>query len=323
MRAIVVNSPGGPERMELVDFEPPMLGEGEALVAVEAAGVNFIDIYHRSGVYPLAMPARIGREGAGVVVAVGPGAPHIREGERVAWCDVTGSYATHVVAPVSKLVPVPSEVDARTAAGVMLQGLTAHYLTRGVYALEPGDTCLVHSAAGGVGLLLCQFAKACGAHAIGVVSTPEKAALAKAHGADDVLVVKSGAPFSTEVLARTEGKGVDVVYDGVGRDTWEESLRSVRARGMLVLYGQSSGLIPPIDPLLLMQRGSVFLTRPSLYHYTATRSELLERARDVFYAVAREGLRVTIGGEFPLADAAEAHRRLASRSTTGKLLLIP
>ncbi len=323
MKAIVVNAPGGPERMELTELETPKPGEDEALVAVEAAGVNFIDIYHRSGVYPLPMPARLGREGAGVVVAVGPGAPHLREGDRVAWCDVGGSYATHVVAPVSKLVPVPSEVDARTAAGVMLQGLTAHYLTRGVYALEPGDACLVHSAAGGVGLMLCQFAKACGAHAIGVVSTPEKAALARAHGADDVIVTAGGHAFSAEVLARTEGRGVDVVYDGVGRDTWEESLRSVRPRGMLVLFGQSSGLIPPIDPLALMQRGSVFLTRPSLYHYTATRSELLERARDVFYAVAREGLRVTMGGEFPLSEAAEAHRRLASRATTGKLLLIP
>lgn len=322
MKAIVVTAPGAPERMELIELPTPTPAEGEALVAVEAAGVNFIDVYHRSGVYPLPMPARIGREGAGVVVAVGPGSPHLREGERVAWCDVQGSYASHVVAPVSKLVPVPSEVDARTAAALMLQGLTAHYLTRSVRALEPGDTCLVHAAAGGVGLLLCQFARACEARAIGVVSTEEKARLARAHGASEVIVTRD-ARFSAEVLSLTEGRGVDVVYDGVGRDTWEESLRAVRPRGMLVLFGQSSGLVPPIDPLALTQRGSVFLTRPSLHHYTATRAELLERARDVFYAVAREGLRVTIGGEFPLTDAAEAHRRIASRSTTGKLLLTP
>ncbi len=308
--------------MELIEREVPPLGEGEALVAVEAAGVNFIDVYHRSGFYPLPLPAPLGREGVGVVVAVGPGAPHMREGERVAWCDVQGSYATHVVAPVSKLVPVPSEIDARTAAGVMLQGLTAHFLTRGVHPLEPGDTCLVHAAAGGVGLMLCQFAKACGARAIGVVSTHEKALLAREHGAAEVIVT-TDARFSKDVLALTEGRGVDVVYDGVGRDTWEESLRSVRPRGMLVLFGQSSGPVPPFDPLLLMQRGSVFLTRPSLVHYTATRAELLERSRDVFYAVAREGLRVTIGGEFALTDAAEAHRKLEGRATTGKLLLVP
>ncbi len=322
MRAIVVNAPGGPERMELVELPTPTPGEGEALIEVEAAGVNFIDTYHRAGVYPLPRPVRLGREGAGVVVAVGPGAAHVREGERMAWCDVQGSYATHVVAPVSRLVPVPSEVDGRTAAAAMLQGMTAHYLTRSTYALEPGDTCLVLAAAGGVGLLLCQMARACGARAIGVVSTAEKAALARELGAHDVIIPKDGR-FADEALALTGGRGVDVVYDGVGKDSWEESLRAVRPRGMLVLFGQSSGLVPPIDPLALMRRGSVFLTRPNLADYTATREELLERARDLFYAVAREGLRVRVGEEHPLARAADAHRRLESRATTGKVLLIP
>jgi NADPH2:quinone reductase len=284
--------------------------------------VNFIDIYQRSGQYKVPTPLPLGLEGAGTVEAVGEGVTEVRLGDRVAWASGPGSYATHVTLPVDRLVPVPEGLDAKTAAAAMLQGMTAHYLTRSTYHLGPGDTCLVHAAAGGVGLLLCQMGKRAGARVIGTTSTQEKAALARAAGAEEVILY-TDADFEAEARRLTDGKGVSVVYDSVGKDTFEKSLRSLRRRGVLVLYGQASGPVPSFDPQLLARHGSLFLTRPSLMDYTATREELLARARDVLGAIERGELSITIGATFPLAQAADAHRALGGRSTTGKVLLLP
>jgi NADPH2:quinone reductase len=330
MHAILIAEPGGPEAMKWIQTPTPAPAKREVLVRVEAAGVNFIDIYFRKGVYKMPLPSVLGVEGAGTVEALGPEAAGfgLRVGDRVAWTDRTGaatvggSYATHTVVPAARLVAVPPAIDARTAAASMLQGMTAHYLSHSTFALREGHACLVHAAAGGVGLLLCQMAKRAGARVIGTVSTEEKAALARAAGADDTILYTKQ-DFEAETRRITEGRGVHVVYDSVGKTTFEKSLASLAPRGMLVLYGQSSGPVAPFDPQVLNAKGSLFLTRPSLGHYVATRDELLARATEVLGSVESGKLRVRIGATFALRDAAEAHRALESRATTGKVLLVP
>ena len=322
MQVVRVHEFGGPEAMRLEELPTPQPGPGEALVRVEAIGVNFIDIYHRTGLYKNALPLALGQEAAGTVEAVGPDAGDVRVGDRVAWKDQFGSYGTHTVVPVEKLVPVPDGVETRDAAAAMLQGMTAHYLTHSTYPLKEGDTCLVHAAAGGVGLLLCQMAKLRGARVIGTTSTEEKAELARGAGADEV-VLYTREDFTAAARRLTGGEGVDVVYDGVGKDTFDGSLNSLRPRGYMVLFGQASGPVPPFDPQSLNAKGGLFLTRPSLGHYTRTREELLWRARDLFGWIGDGRLKLRIGGTYPLAEAARAHQDLAGRGTTGKLLLLP
>ncbi len=295
---------------ELPDPQP---GPGQVRVRVAYAGVNFIDVYHRTGAYKMPRPIPIGREGAGVVEDTG---------EHVAWAAVAGSYASHVIAPADQLVPVPAGVDLRTAAAAMLQGMTAHYLTRSTFPLAAGHTCLLHAAAGGAGLLIAQLARAAGATVIGTVSTDAKAERARAAGCAHVIRYDR-----EDVVARvrelTGGRGVDVVYDSVGKTTFDASLDCLHPRGMMVLFGQSSGAVPPMDPQVLQAKGSLFLTRPTLNHYTLTRDDLLARAADVLGAVASGALSIAIDRVLPLADAAEAHRLLESRATSGKLLLQP
>ena len=322
MLAIRPNHTGGPEVLVLAPFPTPVAGPNHALVRVEAAGVNFIDIYHRSGQYTVPLPLMLGSEGAGVVEAVGSQDGGLKPGDRVAWAGGPGSYATHVVVAVDRLVPVPDGVASPVAAASMLQGMTAHYLAHSTYRLGASDTCLVHAAAGGVGLLLCQMARRAGARVIGTVSTEEKAALARGAGADEIILYTRD-DFAAETRRLTEGRGVHVVYDSVGRTTFDKSLECLRPRGMLVLFGQSSGAVPPVDLQVLAQRGSLFVTRPTLGHYTASRTELLERASAVLGAVARGELAVRIGATFPLAEAARAHAALAGRETSGKVLLLP
>ena len=322
MRAVRMHEQGGPEVMRVEEVPVPRPKAGEALVRLEAIGVNFIDVYKRSGAYTLALPATLGEEGAGTVVAVGDGVSEVRVGERVAWAMVTGAYAEHAIVPAARLVPVPGGVSARQAAALMLQGMTAHYLACSTYPLREGDSCLVHAAAGGVGLLLVQVAKMRGARVIGTAGSDEKARLAREAGADDVIVY-TRQDFAAETKRLTSGRGVQVVYDSVGRTTFLAGLDLLAPRGMMVLFGQSSGAAPPFDPQLLNQKGSLFLTRPSLAHYTAARDELLWRARELFEWVASGRLTVRIGAEFPLDRAAEAHRALEGRGTTGKVLLAP
>jgi NADPH2:quinone reductase len=322
MKAIRVSRPGGPEAMELVDAPTPKPGPGEATVRVEAAGVNFVDIYHRSGAYPREAPFGLGEEGAGIVEAVGPDVMDLKVGDRVAWASATGSYATHVVVRADRAVPVPAGVTSHQAAAVMLQGMTADYLVRSTYPLARKHTCVLHAAAGGVGLLLVQMARRAGARVIATTSTDAKANLARGAGADVVLVHAEGS-FDEAVRAMTGGRGADVVYDSIGLATFERSLTALRPRGMLVLFGQSSGRVPPLDLQVLAARGSLFVTRPTLRDYVATRAELVERAERVLGAVSRSELSVTIHRTYPLAQAAEAHRDLASRVTSGKLLLAP
>ena len=321
MRAIRPKQTGGPEQLALEEMATPAPGAGEALVRVQAAGVNYIDVYHRTGLYPLPLPLPIGLEGAGVVEEVGREVRDLRVGDAVAWASAPGSYASHVIAPAEKLVPVRDGVAIDVAAGLLLQGMTAHYLTRTIFPLGPGHVALVHAAAGGVGLLLIQIAKLAGSLVIGTVSTEAKAALARDAGADHVINYAT-ADFAPEVKRLTSGRGVDVAYDSVGKTTFDGSLDCLAPRGCLVLYGQSSGVVPPLD-LARLAKGSYFLTRPTLVHYTATRSELMARARDLFDLVAAGALRVRIGHTFPLAQAADAHRALTGRATTGKVLLIP
>jgi NADPH2:quinone reductase len=322
MRAIRVHQYGGPEAMKLEEVPVPKAGPGQALVRLEASGVNFIDVYQRTGLYKGELPVRLGLEGAGVVEEVGPGVTGVRVGERVAWTGVPGSYATHNVVPADRLVTLPSGVESRTGAAAMLQGMTAHYLAFSTYPLKPGDACVVHAAAGGVGLLLCQMARRAGARAIGTVSTEEKAKLAREAGASDVILYTKQ-DFEAEVKRLTGGKGVQVVYDSVGKDTFDKSLNCLAPRGYLVLYGQSSGPIGPIDPQILNVKGSLFLTRPSLNHHIATREELTRRAGDVLGWIQKGELKIRVGATFPLAEAAEAHRQLEGRKTTGKVLLLP
>lgn len=318
-KAIRVSEHGGPDTMRLeessAETEPGLL-----LVDVAAAGVNFIDTYQRSGVYPLQLPCGLGLEGAGTVRAVGDGVSEFAPGDRVAWTGTRGSYAEQVAVPADTALPVPDEVDLPTAAAATLQGLTAHYLVRSTYAVGPGDVVLLHAAAGGVGLLLTQLAKANGARVIGTASTEQKRALAAATGADEVLAYEG---FDERVRELTEGRGASVVYDGVGKDTFDRSLASLRERGCLVLFGGASGQVPPFDPQRLNTAGSVYLTRPSIGPYTADRDELRWRASELFSAIAEGSLRVSIGGSYPLAEAAAAHRDLEARRTTGKLVLVP
>jgi NADPH2:quinone reductase len=308
--------------MKLVEMPTPAPGSGQALVRVEAAGVNFIDIYQRSGIYKLPLPFTPGQEGAGVVEAVGDGVREVRAGDRVAWAGPIGSYATHVLIAAARLVPLPRGLDSRSAAAAMLQGMTAHYLVTDTFPLRPGHMCLIHAAAGGVGQLFCQLASRAGAHVIGTAGGPEKTRLAKQAGAHETIDYRTQ-DFEAEVKRITSGAGVHVVYDSVGKDTWEKSLRCLRPRGMLVLFGQSSGNVPPFDPQLLSAGGSLFLTRPTLGSYVLTRDELLNRAGAVLGAVERGDLKLSIEETLPLANAAKAHELLASRKTSGKLLLLP
>ena len=321
MKAIRAMEAGGPEVLRLEDLPVPQPREGEALVRIEAAGVNFIDVYFRSGQYKTPYPMTLGTEGAGTVEAVGPGVDGVRKGDRVGSVGFSGSYADYAIAPADKLVPLPQGVSAKQAAGALLQGMTAHYLVRSTYPLRQGETCLVHAAAGGVGLLLCQMARRIGARVIGTAGSPEKADLARRAGAHDVIEYRTK-NVPEEVRRLTGGKGVEVVYDSVGKDTFAGSLDSLAMRGTLALFGQSSGKVDPIDPQILNQKGSLYLTRPTLFHYVAKRQELVERSSDVLGAIARGELDVKIFREIPLADAAEAHRLLEGRKTTGKLVLI-
>lgn len=322
MKAVRVHSFGGPEVLSYEEVPLPEPGPGEARVKVEAAGVNFIDIYHRTGQYRGQLPLTLGMEAAGVVDAIGAGVTEVQPGDRVAYAMQQGSYAEYAIVPAWKLVPVPDAIELRSAAAVMLQGMTAHYLTHSTYPLQPGDTVLVHAAAGGVGLLLVQLAKRRGARVIGTVSTEEKARLAREMGADEVILYTQ-ADFETEVRRLTDGRGVDVVYDSVGRATFDKSLNCLRPRGYLVLYGQSSGAVPPFDPQVLNAKGSLFLTRPSLGHYAATREELLERANELFQWMIAGELTVRIDQTYPLAEATAAHQYMEGRQTKGKVLLIP
>jgi NADPH:quinone reductase len=320
VQAIRVHAHGGPETLELEEIEVPRPGPGEALVRVEASGVNFIDIYYRTGTYSEPLPATLGREGAGTVESVGDGVADLGPGDRVAWAMIPGAYAEYCVVPAQRLVPVPDGVSSVDAAAVMLQGMTAHYLTRSTYPLKAGDTCLVHAAAGGVGLLLCQMAHAAGARVIGTVSTDEKAALARSAGADDIIFY-TRQDFVAEVK-RLAG-GVNVIYDGVGKTTFEAGFDCLRPRGMLIVFGQSSGKPPAVDPQTLNSKGSLFVTRPTITHYIAERSELLQRAADVLTAVRDGRLRLRIHHTYPLAQAADAHRDLEGRQSSGKLVLQP
>lgn len=321
MRAIRVHETGGPEVMRYEEVPTPVPGEGEALVRLAAAGVNFIDIYQRKGLYKLPLPATLGQEGAGVVEEVGPGVTAVKIGDRVAFANVMGAYAEAIVAPAERLVRLPTGVSLEQAAAVMLQGMTAHYLAYSTYPLKEGDAALVHAAAGGVGLLLIQTAKRRGATVIGTVSTEAKARLAREAGVDHVILYTE-ADFQAETRRITEGRGVQVVYDSVGQDTFDRSLNCLARRGMIVLYGQSSGPVAPLDPQVLNAKGSLFLTRPTLLHYTATREELVWRANDVLAWVASGELKVRVDRTLPLEQAAEAHRALGSRQTTGKVLLV-
>jgi NADPH2:quinone reductase len=320
VKRIVVEEHGGPERLTLVDGPAPEPGPDQARIAVAYAGINFIDIYFRTGAYPAERPTAIGNEASGIVTAVGAGVTTVVPGDRVAYAMVRGAYAEQVVVPADRLVPIPADVPLATAAAMMLQGTTAHYLTRSTFPLGPAHTCLVHAAAGGLGSLTVQLAKDAGALVIGTVSTEAKAAMVRDLGADHVIRYTT-TDFEAETRRLTDGRGVDVVYDSVGRTTFDGSLKVIRPRGMMVLIGQSSGPVPPLDPQVLNQRGSLFLTRPSLAHYLATREELLWRANDLIEMVRAGRLRVPISGTYPLADAARAHTDLEGRKTAGKLLL--
>jgi NADPH2:quinone reductase len=322
MKAIQVNKTGGPEALELVDIPVPQAKPNEAVVKVAAAGVNFIDAYHREGRYPVPLPFVIGQEGAGTVSSVGAEVQTVKEGDRVAWAGVMGSYAEYAAVPAERLVKVPSGVTDREAAATMLQGMTAHYLAYTTFPLKRGDTALVHAAAGGVGLLLVQMAHNIGVRVIGTVSTEEKAKLAREAGADEIIFYTKD-DFETETNRLTENKGVDVVYDSVGKTTFIKGLNVLRARGMMVLFGGSSGAAPSLDPIVLTQKGSLFLTRPSMNQYVATRAELEMRANALFEMIADKKLKLRIEHIYPLQEAQQAHRDLEGRKTTGKLLLIP
>lgn len=322
MKAIVVKQTGGPERLEMAELPVPSPGPKDALVKIASAGVNYIDIYFRTGLYGAALPFTPGMEAAGVVEAVGAEVTEVAPGDRVAYAMVRGSYAEYAAVPATLLVKIPGAVTFDLAAAVLLQGMTAHYLTNSTFPLKRGDTALIHAAAGGAGLLLVQMAKKRSARVLATVSTEAKAALAREAGADEVILYTEQ-DFEAEVRRLTTGRGVDVVYDSVGASTFAKGLNCLRPRGMMVLFGQSSGPVPPIDPNILNQKGSLFLTRPGLGHYAGTRDELLWRAGDVLEAVGSGALNVRIDRKYPLAEAAQAHIDLAGRKTTGKLLLEP
>jgi NADPH2:quinone reductase len=323
MKAIRVNEHGGPEVLRYEDVAIPEPGAGQARVRLAASGVNFIDVYQRTGTYPQDLPFTLGLEGAGEIEAVGEGVEEIAPGDYVAFAGVPGAYAEYIVAPAERLVPFNATlVEARMAAAVMLQGMTAHYLTHSTFPLQEGQTALVHAAAGGVGLLLCQIAKLRGATIIGTVSTEEKARLAKDAGADEVILYTEQ-DFVEEINRITDDEGVDVVYDSVGKDTFDAGLDLLKPRGYMVVFGQSSGQVPPIELQTLNQKGSLFVTRPMLAHYTASREELFWRAESLFSWIGQGNLNVHIGGTYNLSEADQAHRDLEGRKTTGKLILIP
>jgi NADPH2:quinone reductase len=322
MKAIQVQQTGGPEVMEPVELPVPTPKANEAVVKLAAAGVNFIDVYQREGRYKVALPFVLGQEGAGIVTAVGADVKSVKVGDRVAWTGVLGAYAEYAAVLADRLVPIPAGVTEQQAAAAMLQGMTAHYLSHDAYPLKRGETALVHAAAGGVGLLLVQMAHNIGARIIGTVSTDEKAKLARGAGADEIILYTQ-ADLETETKRLTGGKGVDVVYDSVGKTTFDKGLNVLRPRGMMVLYGGSSGAVAPLDPIILTQKGSLFLTRPSLANYIATREELVARSGAVFGMIAAGKLKLRMEHTYLLAEAERAHRGLEGRKTTGKLLLIP
>jgi len=322
MKAIQVSQVGGPEVLKLVNLPTPDPKSNEALVQIKATGVNFVDVYFREGRYPALLPFINGQEAAGVVVAVGSGVRTLRLGDRVAYTNVLGSYAEYAAVPADLLVKIPEGLDFNQAAAAMLQGMTAHYLSHSTYPIKSGNTVLIHAAAGGVGLLLVQMAKNLGSRVIGTAGSEEKAQLARDAGADEVIVYTEQ-DFETETRRLTEGQGVHVVYDGVGKDTFEKDLNVLRPRGYLVLFGGASGPVPPLDLMQLTKHGSLFVTRPSLQHYVATREELEQRSRDVLQMIVRGDLKLRIHKTYPLEEAQQAHRDLEGRKTTGKLLLIP
>jgi NADPH:quinone reductase len=317
MKAVFVDQPGGPENLTYADIAKPTPGPGQALVKIAAAGVNFIDVYFRIGLYPAPPPVVLGNEGAGVVEAVGPDVTTLKPGDRVAYAMARGSYAEYALVPAWQLVKIPDSVDFQTAAAAMLQGMTAHYLTHSTYPLKAGDSCLIHAAAGGVGMLLVQMAKMIGAHVTGTVGNEEKAKQAKDLGADEIVIYTKD-----DFTAKAKGK-MHVVYDSVGKSTFLPSLDCLRPRGMMVTFGNASGPVPDFAPLILSQKGSLFLTRPSLAHYTQTPEELAWRAGDVLKWIGEGKLKLHIHKVYPLADAAQAHRDLEGRKTSGKLLLVP
>jgi NADPH2:quinone reductase len=322
MKAIQVSQTGGPEALVLVELPAPQPKANEALVQIKAAGVNFIDVYFREGRYPAQLPFVNGQEAAGVVTEIGSDVTEIQPGDRVAYTGALGSYAEYAVVPAARLVKIPDDLSFEQAAAAMLQGMTAHYLLHSTYKLQAGETALIHAAAGGVGLLLVQMAKKIGARVIGTAGTPAKAQLARDAGGDDCIVYTE-ADFETETRRLTDGKGVNVVYDGVGKATFENGLNVLLPRGYMVLFGGSSGAVRPFDLIKLSQKGSLFVTRPTLAHYTATREELEWRANDVLQWIAAGDLKLRIHKTYPLAEAAQAHRDLEGRKTTGKLLLVP
>jgi NADPH2:quinone reductase len=323
MKAVRVHELGGPEVLRYEDAPEPVFGPRDALVRVEAAGLNYIDVYHRTGLYKVgSLPFTPGQEGAGTVEAIGPEVTEVAAGERVAYTNVLGAYAERAAVPAARLVSIPAGVSTRQAAAAMLQGMTAHYLATSTYPLAAGDTCLVHAAAGGVGQLLCQIAKLRGARVLATVSTEEKARVARRAGADEVILY-THQDFEAEVKRLTGGRGVQVVYDGVGRTTFDQGLACLAPHGLMALFGQSSGPVPPFDPGQLAARGSLFLTRPTLGHYVAGRQELAQRAGEVLGWIGSGQLRLAIDREVPLSEAAAAHRALEARQTAGKVLLIP
>ncbi len=321
MKAIRVHQNGGPEKLIHEELPAAGLGPGQARIEIHVAGVNFIDTYHREGLYPIEVPFTLGVEGAGIVTEVDPGVSEVQLGDRIAYALSIGSYAQEAVVEASKLVPLPEGVDFATGATAMVQGMTAHYLAHGCVPLKEGDRILVHAAAGGVGLLLVQIGKMLGLEVFGTVSTPEKAHLSREAGADHVILYTES-DFEAEIESLTQGRGVHAVYDSVGKATFEKSMHCLRPRGYMVLYGQASGPVGSLDPQVLNDRGSIFLTRPSLFHYAADRQELLARAGDIFQWIADSRLQVRISATYPLSEAAQAHRDLEGRKTTGKLILL-
>lgn len=320
MKQVVVEQPGGPEQMKLADVPLPSPGAGDVLVRLAYSGVNFLDVYFRTGLYKADPPITLGNEGSGIVERVGAGVTDLKAGDRVAYAMVRGSYAEYALVPAGKLVKIPDNVELETGAAIMLQGMTAHYLTHSTYALTNGSSCLVHAAAGGTGGLVVQMAKLRGATVYGTTSSDEKAQQIRDLGADEAILYTTQ-DFEAEVKRLTGGRGVDVVYDSVGKTTFDKSLASLRPRGTMALFGQSSGSVPPVDPAILNTRGSLFLTRPNLAHHLLTRDELLWRAGDVLKYVGDGSLKIRISKIYPLAEAANAHRDLEGRRTTGKLLL--
>lgn len=322
MKAIQVSKVGGPEVLELVDIPTPEPKANEAVVQIKAAGINYIDVYYREGRYPAPLPFINGQEGAGVVSTIGSEASNVKPGDRVAYTGVLGSYAEYAAVPADRLIHVPEELDFNRAAAAMLQGMTAHYLSHTTFPIESGQTVLIHAAAGGVGSLLVQMAKKLGARVIGTAGSEEKARRARDAGADE-LIIYTKQDFETETLSLTQGKGVHVVYDGVGQSTFEKDLKVLRPRGYLVLFGGASGPVPPFDLMKLTKHGSLFITRPSLANYIATRAELERRSTEVMQMIISGDLKLRVHNTFPLAKAADAHRDLEGRKTSGKLLLIP